>query len=1003
MKTNLSFFVLLIIGQHVLAAPFITKWKTDNPGTSNSTSITIPTTGTGYNYDVDWNNDGTFDELGLTGSVTHDYGVAGTYTVAIRGSFPRIYFNNSGDKSKIISIEQWGDIAWTSMISAFYGCNNLMGNSSDVPNLSGVTDMSYMFAGAKVFNQNIGSWNVSSVTNMNRMFMAATTFNQNIGSWDVSSVTNMENMFNGALSFNQNISSWNVSSVTNMSSMFNNAHSFNQNIGSWDVSSVTEMIGMFTSAKSFNQNIGSWDVSSVTEMIGMFANAHAFNQNISSWNVSAVTNMSYMFGEAYAFNGDISSWDVSSVTEMAYMFYHATAFNQNVGSWDVSSVTNMNFMFAGASAFNQNIGSWNINKVEFMTDIFYNSGISPSNYDNILMAWNAAGYENKNLGDAAPLKYCAGQAARINLINNKGWSIKGDTFDCSNYCIITANSNSPVCAGNTLNLSASGGTAYAWSGPNSFSSTSAAVSLEANANAAGNYTVTVMNQGICTAITTVSVSVTPSVPSIVGETGYCVGETINLSVVSACATPTAYLWSGPNGFTSRASSITLANARTTRTGTYQVQVSYGTRVVSVSTSISVQAAITARPVSNTPLCVGDVLNLSLSQFAAGSTAAWAGPVGFLTQVLNPSIGGVALATEGLYSVTVTSGNCTASATTSVDVSPRLSVSASSNSLLCVGATLSLSAISPSNSGFVWRGPRSFSATTKNPTLSNAQLNNSGVYSVTLTAVGSCSATATTQVAVLALPSVKISTSNNRTAVCTGGSLELNASVSGEVSYRWYRNNAAINGVISSSLTISESGTYRVDATNAAGCTGSASINITSVTNPAVTATHTLTGTTLRLTANPTGLRYNWSGPAGFSSTVRNPTVSNITAANAGVYTVTGLIASTGCSTQATTRVTVGTTASRIAVAEEPISGMTLEVSPNPTSGRLLVKVRLSMPSRLVLQLTDMQGRVLQAWEVKEEKVEHQTELDISKQVEGLYLLIAEAKGEKASKRVVKVQ
>lgn len=52
---------------------FITTWKTDNTGTSNSTSITIPTTGSGYNYDVDWNNDGTFDQFGLTGSVTHDF------------------------------------------------------------------------------------------------------------------------------------------------------------------------------------------------------------------------------------------------------------------------------------------------------------------------------------------------------------------------------------------------------------------------------------------------------------------------------------------------------------------------------------------------------------------------------------------------------------------------------------------------------------------------------------------------------------------------------------------------------------------------------------------------------------------------------------------------------------------------------------------------------------------------------------------------------------------
>lgn len=28
---------------------FVTVWETNNPGTSNSTSITIPTTGSGYN------------------------------------------------------------------------------------------------------------------------------------------------------------------------------------------------------------------------------------------------------------------------------------------------------------------------------------------------------------------------------------------------------------------------------------------------------------------------------------------------------------------------------------------------------------------------------------------------------------------------------------------------------------------------------------------------------------------------------------------------------------------------------------------------------------------------------------------------------------------------------------------------------------------------------------------------------------------------------------------
>ena len=67
--------------------------------------------------------------------------------------------------------------------------------------VSKVTNMSYMFRGARAFNQNINSWNVSNVTSMLQMFSGTSSFNQNIGSWDVSKVskvTNMSYMFRGA-------------------------------------------------------------------------------------------------------------------------------------------------------------------------------------------------------------------------------------------------------------------------------------------------------------------------------------------------------------------------------------------------------------------------------------------------------------------------------------------------------------------------------------------------------------------------------------------------------------------------------------------------------------------------------------------------------------------------------------------------------------------------------------------------------------------------------------
>ena len=428
--------------------PFITKWKT----TTSNESITIPTTGSGYNYSIDW-GDGT-TETGKTGNASHTYASTSTYTVQISGVFPRIYFNNdypidSGDNStKIISLDQWGDIAWTSMEKAFRGCTNLAGQANDAPDLSKVTSMKNMFEGAGFFNQDISSWKVSKVTDMSEMFRVASAFNQNIGSWNVSKVTNMRLMFSNARSFNQNIGSWNVYNVTDMGMMFSGAGAFNQNIGSWNVAKVTDMGMMFSGASAFNQDIGSWNVSKVTDMSRMFSGASAFNQDIGSWNVAKVTDMSRMFYETSAFNQDISSWNVAEVTNMSRMFYETSAFNQNVsswnvskvtsmdamffgasafnqdiGSWNVSKVTSMKWMFQGARSFNQNIGNWNVSKVTHMNSMFSRASLSTANYDTLLKGWASKSTQRNVTFDVGRSQYTsAGEAGRNTLIS-RGWTI----------------------------------------------------------------------------------------------------------------------------------------------------------------------------------------------------------------------------------------------------------------------------------------------------------------------------------------------------------------------------------------------------------------------------------------------------------------------------------------------------------------------------------------------------------------------------------------------------
>ena len=52
-------------------APFVTTWKTDNPG-SASNQLTIPTMGSGYDYWVDWEDVNDFANSGTAGPFTGD-------------------------------------------------------------------------------------------------------------------------------------------------------------------------------------------------------------------------------------------------------------------------------------------------------------------------------------------------------------------------------------------------------------------------------------------------------------------------------------------------------------------------------------------------------------------------------------------------------------------------------------------------------------------------------------------------------------------------------------------------------------------------------------------------------------------------------------------------------------------------------------------------------------------------------------------------------------------
>ena len=431
---------------------FVTTWET----TGANQAITIPATGT---YSIDW-GDGTVNAT-ASGTQTHNYASAGNHTVAITGGLESININSlpsQAEKDKLRSIDQWGNITWTTMASAFQGASNMAYDAADAPNLSGVTSMTSMFYNAHSFNGSLSGWDVSSVTDMQNMFRNAASFNQPLNDWNVSSVTAMNYMFYDADSFNGDLSGWDVSSVTSMISLFFGADSFNGSLSGWDVSSVTSMEGMFRNADSFNGNLSGWDVSQVTSMNNMFRGASSFNQTLNDWNVSSVTNMEGMFRNAASFDQPLNDWNVSSVFNMFEMFQDATSFNQPISDWDIPQVSDMEDMFRGAAAFNQDISTWDVSSVRFMAGMFTDA----TNFDQNLGEWYVVLNSTEIDAAAAP-----GVVGTISAQNQflRGQSITygigagGDSgsFNITGGSNLNMNITSPAKSLYTVNITSAGG------------------------------------------------------------------------------------------------------------------------------------------------------------------------------------------------------------------------------------------------------------------------------------------------------------------------------------------------------------------------------------------------------------------------------------------------------------------------------------------------------------------------------------------------------------------
>jgi hypothetical protein len=360
-----SVFILsmLYLTTFAQADLFITTWRV---GAGESIHFPAGNSAT-YNYEIDWDYNGTFvaDETGVTGFMDSPvYPTAGDHVVAVRGTYPSFKVSfYAGAISQLIAINQWGTTQWETFEEAFMFCENAVAFvATDAPDLSSCTSMESMFRDCPLFNEDMNTWNTSNISNMQFMFWGATEFNGNITSWDVSNVTQMSLMFTSS-SFNQPIGGWDVSSLEEAAWIFQHSP-FNQPLNNWNVANLQHASGMFFNS-NFNQNIGDWNLSSIQFFNNLFdqtpMSTANYDNTLIGWSNNVNTPSGLDFGadgltycaatterdfldntKGWTFNGDASANLSASVS--AHPINETVSVNNNA-SFSVTTTNTDNYQW----------------------------------------------------------------------------------------------------------------------------------------------------------------------------------------------------------------------------------------------------------------------------------------------------------------------------------------------------------------------------------------------------------------------------------------------------------------------------------------------------------------------------------------------------------------------------------------------------------------------------------------------------------------------------------
>lgn len=580
--------------------------------------------------------------------------------------------------------------------------------------------------------------------------------------------------------------------------------------------------------------------------------------------------------------------------------------------------------------------------------------------------------------------------------------------------------NGPVCTSQQLNLyatSTTAGVSYKWAGPAAFSSTiqNPVIGSVTTANS-GNYIVTARLYGCFTKDTTTATVVSPPTAIIMAtaNTPICERDTLYLNATVGTVA-NSYSWSGP-GFSSTNKDTIRANGLISMSGDYIFTAYY------TGCSIRDTVTVLVKPLpanliagSNSPICSGSNLQLTGSTGSSGVSFIWAGPLSYGSTAQSPTLVGVSPAATGNYILTATLNGCTLKDTVYALVNANPAApTAGSNSPVCLGQDINLTASTISGATYTWVGPGGYSSTSQNPMRTSATSTMAGAYTVSAIRNGCYSAPTSTIVAVVTAPTVNVYPSP-KDSICQGATVTFVATSSNAGSgpiYTWYRNNSpvltggtsfptsAVNDLDEFYVTVTTNGVCATPYTDTSNRITMRVLPwlapaVTIIANPSITVT---SGTMIKFTATPVNggntPRYQWT---------RNG--SAIVGATSNIWGASTLSNNDQICVDMTSNYLCPTPSKvksnciKVSIESTGITGMWTgkepSIYPNPVTEKLIIE---GIAKGTKIQLYDVIGRVA----IKETSVATTTELNMAHLVPGNYVLILSTEtGDRMSVKIAK--